>query len=182
MFDATSPSHLRSELSTFASPEMAAGNPSDKDLQRAEGSGLILLSGSDKGARIVDVFQRSPVHIRFPGSGGGAIEEAVFLNTAGGTGFRMSHVIDDDAGLLPGQFKHDRLANRCGSLRIPQAWSGGGTAPGWPGAVHVGRAPDIEPCPASCSMRLATSPVQPVWWEAPQPRPLSPWKYSWKRI
>ena len=33
-------------------------------------------SGSDKGARIVDVFQRSPVH-----SGGGAVEEAVFLNT-----------------------------------------------------------------------------------------------------
>jgi len=28
--------------------------------------------------------------------------------------------------------------------------------------------------------RSATSAVQPVWWEAPTPRPVSPWKYSWK--
>src|SRR5262249_11759930 len=27
---------------------------------------------------------------------------------------------------------------------------------------------------------FATSPVQPVWCEAPTPRPVSPWKYSWK--
>jgi hypothetical protein len=27
-------------------------------------------------------------------------------------------------------------------------------------------------------MVLATSPVQPVWWLAPSPAPLSPWKYS----
>ncbi len=27
-------------------------------------------------------------------------------------------------------------------------------------------------------MRSATSPVQPVWWVAPRPAPLSPWKYS----
>ena len=26
---------------------------------------------------------------------------------------------------------------------------------------------------------LATRPVQPVWWMAPTPRPVSPWKYSW---
>ena len=29
-------------------------------------------------------------------------------------------------------------------------------------------------------MRLATSPVHPVWCEAPRPAPVSPWKYSWK--
>src|SRR6202011_1803815 len=34
----------------------------------------------------------------------------------------------------------------------------------------------------SCSIRLAINPVQPVWWDAPQPRPLSPWKYSWNRM
>ena len=28
------------------------------------------------------------------------------------------------------------------------------------------------------SIRLATSAVQPVWWLAPRPAPLSPWKYS----
>ena len=27
-------------------------------------------------------------------------------------------------------------------------------------------------------MRSATMPVQPVWWLAPSPAPLSPWKYS----
>jgi hypothetical protein len=26
-------------------------------------------------------------------------------------GLRMSHVVDDDAGVLPGQFEHDRLTN-----------------------------------------------------------------------
>src|SRR6266851_5804965 len=61
-----------------------AGNPSDKDLQRAEGSGRIILSGSEKGTRIVDVFERSPVRIMFPRAGGGAIEEAVLVNTSGG--------------------------------------------------------------------------------------------------
>jgi len=29
-----------------------------------------------------------------------------------------------------------------------------------------------------CSISLATRPVQPVWWAAPRPAPLSPWKYS----
>ena len=34
----------------------------------------------------------------------------------------------------------------------------------------------------SISYSSATVPVQPVWWLAPIPAPLSPWKYSWKRI
>ena len=29
-----------------------------------------------------------------------------------------------------------------------------------------------------CCSNFATSPVQPVWWLAPMPAPLSPWKYS----
>src|SRR5262249_9229891 len=33
-----------------------------------------------------------------------------------------------------------------------------------------------------CWSSLATSAVQPVWWLAPIPAPLSPWKYSWTRI
>ena len=28
------------------------------------------------------------------------------------------------------------------------------------------------------SSNFATRPVQPVWWLAPRPAPLSPWKYS----
>ena len=31
-------------------------------------------------------------------------------------------------------------------------------------------------------IRSATSPVQPVWCDAPRPSPVSPWKYSWNGI
>jgi urease accessory protein len=84
MFDATSPSDLAIDLSALGSPEWRAGNPSDGDLQRAEGSGRLVVRGSGKGTQIVDVFQRSPIRILFPRTAGGALEEAVFVNTAGG--------------------------------------------------------------------------------------------------
>ncbi len=73
-----------SRLSPFGSLEVRAGNPFDKDLQRADGCGQIVLSGSEKGTRITDVFQRSPIRIMFPRAGGGAVDEAVLVNTAGG--------------------------------------------------------------------------------------------------
>jgi urease accessory protein len=63
---------------------VSAANPSDKDLQRAEGTGRIVLGGSEKGTRIMHVFQRSPLRILFPKVGGGAVEELVIVNTAGG--------------------------------------------------------------------------------------------------
>jgi urease accessory protein len=84
MFDATSPSDVIDDSSPLGWAEWRAGSPTDKDLQRAEGSGRIVVSGSEKGTCIVDVFQRSPIHILFPRTGGGALEEAVFVNTAGG--------------------------------------------------------------------------------------------------
>jgi urease accessory protein len=43
-----------------------------------------VLSGSEKGTRIMDVFQRAPIRIMFPRAGGSAPEEAVIVNTAGG--------------------------------------------------------------------------------------------------
>jgi urease accessory protein len=58
--------------------------PSDQDLQRAEGSVRIVLSGSENGARIKEVFQRYPLQILFPSTVAGAVEEAVLVNTAGG--------------------------------------------------------------------------------------------------
>ena len=57
---------------------------SDIDLQRANGSCRIVLSGSEKGTRIMDIFQQSPIRVMFPGIGGGAVKEAVLINTAGG--------------------------------------------------------------------------------------------------
>jgi urease accessory protein len=59
-------------------------NPSDHDLQRANGSVRILLSGSERGTRLVDVFQQSPIRILFPNTDRSAVEEAVLINTGGG--------------------------------------------------------------------------------------------------
>ena len=75
-------------------------NPSDKDLQRAEGSCQIVLSGSEKGTRIMDVLQRFPIRVMFPSTGSGAVEEAVFVNTAGGVagGDRLESAVTALAG------------------------------------------------------------------------------------
>jgi urease accessory protein len=80
MFDAVLPRDRIGESHFGSSGESL----SDKNLQRAEGSGRIVLGGSDQGTRIVDVFQQSPIRIMFPRAGGGPVEEAVFVNTAGG--------------------------------------------------------------------------------------------------
>ena len=44
----------------------------------------MVLSGSEKGTRIMDIFQRAPIRIMFPRATGAAVEEAVLINTAGG--------------------------------------------------------------------------------------------------
>jgi len=85
MFDAASPSALTDDLGRrFAPAEVGTVDLSDQDLQRAEGSGRTVFSGSENGTRIIDVFQRSPIRIMFPRGVGGAVEEAVLVNTAGG--------------------------------------------------------------------------------------------------
>ena len=84
MFDIISRLDGGDDLSSSGSPEVHAEIPSDRDMQRADGSGRVVLSGSERGARIVDVFQRSPVRIMFPRTGSNAIKEVVFLNTSGG--------------------------------------------------------------------------------------------------
>jgi len=63
---------------------VATDPPSDMDLQRANGCGRIVLSGSENGTRIEDIFERFPIRILFPRTGDGAIKEAVLINTAGG--------------------------------------------------------------------------------------------------
>jgi len=64
--------------------ESSTKHPSDKDLQRADGCGRIVLSGSENGTRIEDVFERSPIRIMFPRTGHCRVEEAVIINTGGG--------------------------------------------------------------------------------------------------
>ncbi len=55
--------------------ESSTKHPSDKDLQRADGCGRIVLSGSENGTRIEDVFERSPIRIMFPRTGHCRVEE-----------------------------------------------------------------------------------------------------------
>lgn len=84
MFEAVSPSHLAVDTNSLALPELYGANPSDRHLQRSTGSCRIVLSGSEKGNRIMDVYQQSPTHVLFPRTGGATTEEAVLINTAGG--------------------------------------------------------------------------------------------------
>jgi len=57
---------------------------SDKDLQRADGACRIVLGSSEKGTRIVDLYQKSSARMLFPGITGSRLDEAVLVNTAGG--------------------------------------------------------------------------------------------------
>jgi urease accessory protein len=84
MLNATTRSNLSEDLGPVVSRESSLASPSDKDLQRADGAGRIVVSGSQKGTYITDVYQRSPIRIMFPRGGSAALEEAVFINTAGG--------------------------------------------------------------------------------------------------
>jgi urease accessory protein len=84
VFDAMSSTILISELSHSSAQDVTRDSPSDVDLQRADGCGRIVLTGSEKGTRIEEIFERSPFRILFPRTGSGAIKEAVLINTSGG--------------------------------------------------------------------------------------------------
>jgi urease accessory protein len=84
MFDAMSPPDLTDELSLSRTSDVSRDRPSDRDLQRADGCCRILLSGSENGTRIEDVFERFPIRVMFPRNGRCGTEEAVLINVAGG--------------------------------------------------------------------------------------------------
>ncbi len=83
-FDAMLPPDVTDERSDSRTSDVGTGCPSDGDLQRADGCGRIVLSSSENGTRIEDVFERSPIRIMFPRTEHRAVEEAVLINTAGG--------------------------------------------------------------------------------------------------
>jgi len=80
--------------------DMSGNHPSDNDLQRADGCCRIVLSGSENGTQIEDLFERSPIRVMFPRSEHCAVEEAVLINTAGGVagGDRLEYSV----AALPG--------------------------------------------------------------------------------
>src|SRR4029077_4604274 len=84
MFDAT-PQH--DDLHDAFPPGLPEGireNSTDMGLQRAQGVGRIVLSGSASGTRVSDVYQQFPTRIMFPHIGDGAVREAVIVNASGG--------------------------------------------------------------------------------------------------
>jgi urease accessory protein len=76
--DITDPSILSRPADLCADPLL------DKGLQRADGCGRLVLSGSENGTRIEDIFERSPTRIMFPRTGSRPVKEAVIINTGGG--------------------------------------------------------------------------------------------------
>jgi len=84
VFHAMSPPDVTNEASPCCSGVLCPNQPSDRDLQRADGCGRLVLSGSENGTRIEDVFERSPTRIMFPRTGSRPVEEAVIINTGGG--------------------------------------------------------------------------------------------------
>jgi urease accessory protein len=60
------------------------GNVSDVDLERANGAGRIVLTGSRNVTRISDVYQKFPVGFAFPRVHDESTKEAVIINSSGG--------------------------------------------------------------------------------------------------
>jgi urease accessory protein len=80
MFEATR--QLNGQSS--ASSDSVDAVPGDRDLQRANAAGRIVLRGSDSGTEVVDVYQRFPTRIMLPTIDDDTIKEAVVVNAAGG--------------------------------------------------------------------------------------------------
>jgi len=81
---ASAPPDFIGNESRISSSGVHVNNPSDRDLQRAEGCGRIVMSSWKNETRIVDILERSPIRIMLPVVDGGALKEAVLVNTAGG--------------------------------------------------------------------------------------------------
>jgi len=84
MREIASPSCFTDDANAFDTLARRSDNSSDKDLQRAEGSCRIVLGSSDRGTRVMDVYQRSPIRVLFPRTAGPQVQEAVLVNTSGG--------------------------------------------------------------------------------------------------
>ena len=84
MLDVTAPPALSDRSGLFTSRKGAKSNVFNAQLQRADGTGKIVLVGSETGTRILDVYHRSPLRVMFPRTRRHSVEEAVLINTSGG--------------------------------------------------------------------------------------------------
>src|SRR5262245_30721320 len=78
-------SHTAGRRSRMLSRRPAAHEISlDKRLERAEGNCRIVVGGSAKDTRLMDLYQQSPIRVLFPRTGDDRVREAVLVNTSGG--------------------------------------------------------------------------------------------------
>jgi urease accessory protein len=84
MLDTTSLATFTEDARAFDTYARRPESSSDNNLQRAEGSCRIVVGGCERGTRIMDVYQKSPIRILFPRTSGSRVEEAVLVNTSGG--------------------------------------------------------------------------------------------------
>ena len=135
MFDAITAPDLTDDLSLSHTSDASKSPPSDRDLQRADGCGRIVLIGSENDTRIEDVFERSPIRIMFPRTGSCRVEEAVIINTGGGVagGDRLECSVDsapwsfdcgDFAGSRKGLSGIERTRMRCDQAESPRVRHG----------------------------------------------------------
>jgi len=103
MLDTTSVANLAEVTNAVDKPTRPALNSSDKDLQRAEGTCRIVIGGSKRGTRIMDLYQQSPIRVLFPRTGDDRRLEAVLVNTSGGVAggdrFQLSVTALDGASI-----------------------------------------------------------------------------------
>jgi urease accessory protein len=84
MFEATHPGNSGEDPSGPGAFGARKGNVSDVDLERANGAGRIVFTGSASGTRISEVYQKFPIGLMFPRIGDGVVKEAVIINSSGG--------------------------------------------------------------------------------------------------
>jgi urease accessory protein len=84
MFEATHQDNSGKDPSDLGTFGVRGGNASDVDLERANGAGRIVLTGSSTGTRIVEVYQKFPINLMFPRTGDDLVKEAVIINSSGG--------------------------------------------------------------------------------------------------
>jgi urease accessory protein len=84
MFEATHQANSGEDPRDLGAFGSRGGNVSDVDLERANGAGRIVFTGSARGTRISEVYQKFPVGLMFPRIGDDLVTEAVIINSSGG--------------------------------------------------------------------------------------------------
>jgi urease accessory protein len=84
MFEATHQGNSGDDPSNPRAFGSGGGSVSDVDLERANGAGRIVFTGSASGTRISEVYQKFPIGLMFPRIGDDLVTEAVIVNSSGG--------------------------------------------------------------------------------------------------